>query len=277
MPQLFLWRGQALVIGTRINSKPHSHFALQMSYGLEGPFRARLNPEHAWQSTRAAIFGPNQNHELDCGGEALAHLFLTVPACASTLDATFADHEEFAKLAQQLGQHLNLADNLAAADNNNSHTAAPCDMELAQSMLDTWRTLVPELATPAPPSGRDQTRIARALNWIEQHPDAEPNGAQLAELVHLSSSRFTHLFRAETGLSLSRYLLWSRLLNAIEAVAMGQNMTQAAHSAGFADLAHMSRSFRAIFGITASELLKMTIAFKRNTGVVRYNPPIASK
>ena len=72
MPQLFLWRGQALVIGTRINSKPHSHFALQMSYGLEGPFLARLSPEHAWQSTRAAIFGPNQNHELDCGGQALA-------------------------------------------------------------------------------------------------------------------------------------------------------------------------------------------------------------
>ena len=268
MPQLFLWRGQALVIGTRIDSKPHSHFALQMSYGLYGPFRARLSADHAWQTTRAAIFGPNQNHELDCGGQALAHLFLTVPACASSLDAAFAEHDEFAALAQHMRAQLDQSD----------HTHAPMamemQMELAQTMLDTWRGLVPALATPAIPCGRDQTRIARALEWIEQHPDAEPNGEQLAQLVHLSSSRFTHLFRAQTGLSLSRYLLWSRLLNAIEAVAQGQNMTQAAHSAGFADLAHMSRSFRAIFGITPSELLKMTIAFKRSTGVVRYNPVI---
>jgi AraC-like DNA-binding protein len=39
--------------------------------------------------------------------------------------------------------------------------------------------------------------------------------------------------------------------------------TQAAHQANFADLAHMSRSFRATFGVTPSDLLKMTIAFKR--------------
>ncbi len=262
MPQLFLWRGQALVIGTRIDSKPHSHFALQMSYGLDGPFRARFSAADAWHSTRAAIFGPNQNHELDCAGQALAHLFLTVPACASSLDAAFAEHGEFAALAQHMRAHLNQSD----------HTHAPMDMALAQTMLDTWRALVPALTTPAIPCGRDQTRIARALEWIEQHPDAEPDGEQLAQLLHLSTSRFTHLFRAETGLSLSRYLLWSRLLNAIEAVAQGQNMTQAAHTAGFADLAHMSRSFRAIFGIIPSELLKMTIAFKRSTGVVRYNP-----
>jgi hypothetical protein len=73
------------------------------------------------------------------------------------------------------------------------------------------------------------------------------------------------LFRQQTGLSLSRYLLWSRLLDAIDAIAHGVNLTQAAHQANFADLAHMSRSFRATFGVTPSDLLKMTIAFKHST------------
>ncbi|MEN9868168.1 MAG: hypothetical protein RL748_3758 [Pseudomonadota bacterium] len=256
MPHLFLWRGQALVLGTRLDSQPHSHFALQMSYGIDTPFRARLDPDQPWHSTRAAIFGPNQQHELACDGAALAHLFLTVPTCPSSLDAGFALQPEFTALADCFAQPDSLA------------------LEQAQNVLERWRSLVPALAQPPAPQGRDASRIARALDWIEAHPQAEPNGAQLAELVHLSSSRFTHLFRAQTGLTLSRYLLWTRLLNAIEAVAQGQNMTEAAHTAGFADLAHMSRSFRAIFGITPSELLKMTIAFKHRSGLVRYNPAI---
>ena len=37
----------------------------------------------------------------------------------------------------------------------------------------------------------------------------------------------------------------------------------AAHSAGFADLAHMSRTFRNTFGVVPSELQKMAIAFKQ--------------
>jgi AraC-like DNA-binding protein len=43
-------------------------------------------------------------------------------------------------------------------------------------------------------------------------------------------------------------------------------MTNAAHRAGFADLAHMSRTFRATFGVMPSQLQKMTIAFKRKAG-----------
>jgi AraC family transcriptional regulator len=82
--------------------------------------------------------------------------------------------------------------------------------------------------------------------------------------VHLSTSRFTHLFRQQTGLSLTRYLLWTRLLTAVAVIAQGANTTAAAHQAGFADLAHMSRTFRQTFGVMPSELQKMTIAFKRD-------------
>jgi AraC-like DNA-binding protein len=64
-------------------------------------------------------------------------------------------------------------------------------------------------------------------------------------------------------MSLSRYVLWSRLLAALEAVARGASTTVAAHQAGFADLAHMSRNFSATFGVVPSALQKMAIAFKR--------------
>ena len=133
-------------------------------------------------------------------------------------------------------------------------------LDAAESAAQQWLSCaVPSISG----AHAHDPRIAHALQWLADHPGAEPDGATLAVQVHLSESRFTHLFRQQTGLPLSRYLLWTRLLDGVAAVAEGDSLTGAAHRAGFADLAHMSRTFRNTFGVVPSELQKMTIAFKR--------------
>ena len=76
--QLFLWRGCALVVGPSLDSKLHSHFAMQLTVGLDQAFRVRLTRDNEWVDTRAAIFAANQAHQIDCGGR-LAHLFVEMP------------------------------------------------------------------------------------------------------------------------------------------------------------------------------------------------------
>jgi hypothetical protein len=101
-PQLFLWRGQSLVIGIDTDSRMHSHFAAQLSWGIDGPFRARLAADLDWQTCRAAIFAPNQMHQIDCGGQALAHIFIELPQRQQTditcLNAPYADAPGFASV-----------------------------------------------------------------------------------------------------------------------------------------------------------------------------------
>jgi len=53
-----------------------------------------------------------------------------------------------------------------------------------------------------------------------------------------------------------RYLLWQRLLIALASTARGVSLTEAAHGAGFADSAHMARTFREAFGLKPSEVFK---------------------
>lgn len=48
--------------------------------------------------------------------------------------------------------------------------------------------------------------------------------------------------------------LWLRLQRAVELFAAGTPLTEAAHAAGFADSAHLSRTFRRMFGIAAATL-----------------------
>ncbi|MGH8808416.1 MAG: helix-turn-helix domain-containing protein [Noviherbaspirillum sp.] len=248
---LFLWHGCSLIVGPGIDSTPHAHFAAQLTLGLDQPFRARLRADQAWVETQAAIFAPNQSHQLDCGGGMLAHLFVEQP------------QRQQAVASELLAQYHALPDFGAVRAAIDAARHGELNLDAAEHAARLWaKCALPDASAPQ----SIDLRIGKAIAWIADHPSMQPGGAQLATMVHLSQSRFTHLFRQQTGLPLSRYLSWTRLLDAVAAVADGANMTTAAHRAGFADLAHMSRSFRGTFGVMPSELQKMTIAFKRKDG-----------
>lgn len=72
----------------------------------------------------------------------------------------------------------------------------------------------------------------------------------IAQDLGLSESRFLHLFKAEMNIAWRPYLLWRRLLCAVNSLQKGRSATEAAHIAGFSDSAHLSRTFRNNFGMT---------------------------
>lgn len=80
------------------------------------------------------------------------------------------------------------------------------------------------------------------------------SGTKLAAIVGISASRLTHLFSQQVGIPLRRYVLWSRLQLAITRVQAGDDLTGAAHGAGFADSAHLTRTTREMFGLPPSVL-----------------------
>lgn len=73
---------------------------------------------------------------------------------------------------------------------------------------------------------------------------------QLASRVHLSPSRLQHRFVHHTGMPLRPYVRWLRLSTALTAIAGKASLTEAATTAGFADAAHFSRTFKRHFGFT---------------------------
>ncbi|UGT63107.1 helix-turn-helix domain-containing protein [Nocardia asteroides] len=98
-------------------------------------------------------------------------------------------------------------------------------------------------------------RIAEVLLALLADPSESPGAAGFAAAAGLSTSRFLHLFAAQTGTSFRRYRLWARMLRAGRGLAVGNDLTRAAADAGFASPSHFSDSFRVLFGLTASTLL----------------------
>ena len=75
----------------------------------------------------------------------------------------------------------------------------------------------------------------------------------LQDHVHLSESRLSHLFKENIGVSIKKYLVWSRLKLAIDAVLYhGDSLSSAAHRSGFFDQAHLSKAFKEMLGIHPS-------------------------
>ena len=69
----------------------------------------------------------------------------------------------------------------------------------------------------------------------------EPSRTGLAELAHLSSSRFSHWFSEQAGLPFRSYKKWLKLLLAFE-LTQRRSLTDAAMTAGFSDQAHFCRA-----------------------------------
>ena len=90
-------------------------------------------------------------------------------------------------------------------------------------------------------------------------PDLVDNGrvdmSELAATIGVSTSRLTHVFSSEVGIPLRSYARWLRLVRAMERLAEGASITEAAHDARFADGAHFSRVFKEMFGLTPSEVM----------------------
>ncbi|OZG70802.1 hypothetical protein BTA51_24460 [Hahella sp. CCB-MM4] len=81
--------------------------------------------------------------------------------------------------------------------------------------------------------------------------------SEIAGELALSESRFLHLFREQMGVAWRPYLLWRRLICAVQAMRLGATATEAAYKAGFSDSAHLSRNFRRHFGINIREATRM--------------------
>lgn len=77
---------------------------------------------------------------------------------------------------------------------------------------------------------------------------------ELAANVGISPDRLTHLFSEQLGVSLKSYILWAKMRRAALLFPEGGSLTDIAHRVGFADSAHLTRTFKAYFGLTPSYL-----------------------
>lgn len=80
---------------------------------------------------------------------------------------------------------------------------------------------------------------------------------ELAAINHISTYRFSHLFKQETGVSFKEYLLHRKLVKAMQAILVNkENLTSSAYTGGFSDQSHFNRTYLNAFGVTPNKSIK---------------------
>lgn len=100
-------------------------------------------------------------------------------------------------------------------------------------------------------------RVLKAILFINENFRLENNSIQdIAKQVFLSPSRLTTLFKQQMGSSITKYLLWTRLRNAIFSILTEKDktLTTIALENGFYDSSQMIKYMYHMFGISPSKL-----------------------
>jgi AraC family transcriptional regulator len=220
----------------------HAHHAIQITACLAGELRL----ESACEALSAPFLAvaADTRHRFEARG-LLVFLFVEPESRLgrALAEALFAERELVALDPRRLSP---LLDPLRATFDASLDSSA---------LLRAGRAAV-EALVPATPPRLPDPRVQRIIAHAVAHLDEPLSLSAAAAGIYLSPSRLRHLFVEQTGLAFKTYLLWLRLVRAVQVYSEGQSLTEAAHAAGFSDSAHFSRIFKRTFGLPATTLTR---------------------
>ena len=203
--QINFWHGGSLWIGlAQSGADIHAHHAIQLSIGLKGPVRFRSPAAADWTEYSAALVPPHVPHAFDAAGSVVANVFCEPESITGRRLLERFGKRAIAPLPQREAD-------AAAKRLRDSYARGEPDEVLSATARGVLTTLA-ALAEPAPTT---DPRVLLGIAEIERRLGRPVVLGEIAAKVHLSPSRFRHLFAAETGVPFRAYVLWLRLQSAL--------------------------------------------------------------
>jgi len=237
----------AVYIGRQVQTKMHAHHALEIVMSFNKPFLISKNGTE-FEKSDCSIIAADFPHKFT--GQDDFYIFIYLDA---ELNLTHR-LETSLKLEEHILLHY-FGNEIEAVRTGfiNWFNSASNDDEVANNLIG----LLVETLTGSENSVHQlEERIKQSIEFIHSNLHEEISLAEIASKVHLSESRFAHLFKEQTGIPFRKYILWCRMQAALQEVMKGQSFTNAAYGGGFSDVAHLSRTFTEMFGVSPSEVLK---------------------
>lgn len=222
------------LLGARM--KPRKPGGITLYFAAEGEIRLRMQAG-PWQSLSCCVLPAYCAHqvEIDCD-EVFSLLF-------EPERLTAADQRQ---LLDFCSCPVTLADAMARI---RAAAAGPLSDLCAQGGLDTAafdRLLLGRVLE----TRQIDPRIERALALFETDlGEAELSAEACALQAGLSTSRFLHLFKEETGASFRNMRMWKRARRFLEHAVEDSTLTEVALDLGYPDSSHFSHSIRRTYGL----------------------------
>lgn len=233
--KLTKWKGSAIIrqgigifIGQSGHNSEHCHWAHQISFSLEK--EVVVSSGNTVVKGRAIFIPANISHSLH-------------PCSTLTI---YIDPNS--NLLKSITGNMSISSIICELPDTVTNQIIACfeGTESLENGVQVLQSIHSQMS-----NNKKNARLSTVLVRLEKVLQGESvTRDELAELVNLSSSRFSHWFKEETGLPLRSYKKWLHLVHGIESVLNGESIQSAAYSANFSDQAHFSRTFKMAFGIS---------------------------
>ena len=236
-----LWPPLLATRGPGARSEKHAHHSMHFVIACDGTLAVSAGDDKRWRRAAGVLTAPDVPHAIDASGTESLLVFL--------------DPESEVGLA--LRRTLRGPARLLSADQRNALAAAAAEQIMSGEGVDWCGRAVMTLGGPKAERRWLHPRVRKLLRYLRAQPvGSDLSLPTLAAAVDLSPSRLMHVFTESVGIPLRPYLLWVKFQRAAALIVSGVPLSETAHAAGFSDGAHMSRTFRTMFGIPPSRLLK---------------------
>ncbi len=217
----------------------HIHYAATLAVSLET--NISIETEKGKEEYRVALVGPNTYHRTVSPGVKMIALLIDpetyeYAAISDVVQAGEVKRLDVATVLPLMGRLWDL------------YYGSVSNAEAWELHLDLLRCVYPFQKL-----GKNVDERIRKI--AERIRTELPDSIRMKEIgrdFSISEDRLIRLFKENLGIPLRRYLLWVRILKAAKLLKEGKNLTEVAHSAGFSDSAHFTRTFKENFGFVPS-------------------------
>ncbi|TQV77591.1 helix-turn-helix transcriptional regulator [Aliikangiella marina] len=242
-PAIWINPGVVAIYGSSIDAASHSHHSIQVIWckedldcklnnkAIAGTTLVNSMVEHQLEMSEGwvLLIEPNSNLGAELSAKLAGELYKSFPISNFTINELSKETEEINDYLEPLFSELGLTQQFLVLNENKVK-----DKRIQQLLTELNQCLKGDCIKPS--------------SW---------RASEVAKQLALSESRFLHLFSEEMGISWRPYLLWRRMMCAIQALVNNKSATEAAYLAGFSDSAHLSRTFRKNFGMSIRQALSL--------------------
>lgn len=241
---LYVWNGMSVFWGTSFHTNPHFHNTLQLVFDIDKEFLVK-DASSDWVPYSAAIIRASQTHQLDSNGSIQLFIYLD-------------NESHFARELTEkylFNKNINNLKDSGIRNLSNEFFKRLLVISNCDTLFDGCVNILNHLIHVDNPSKTDD-RIEKAISFITNVADKQIKVKVIADHVCLSESRLRHLFKEQVGQPIQNFILWMKVVDSLNLILKGNQITKTAHETGFWDSSHMNRSYRELLGATPGAIKK---------------------
>ncbi|MBU3076035.1 helix-turn-helix domain-containing protein [Clostridium estertheticum] len=252
MTEIFYAMDHVLLIDDYNDPDNHKHLAKHLIISLSGEINCFIEDEQV--TCEGIMISPDVFHTIESdGNDVLVYLFDETTDIAMEIEEKYLKGSPYHALNLATVKEIKSIWNESMVDRSDVH-------QVQKIYSNTYERILKSCNLDTKSPYIKDYRIKKVLCLLRGREEIKEGIiGELAQMVFLSQSRLSHLFKKETKISINSFLVIMKILKTYKYMLLGENITDSSIKAGFNSPSHFATTNKNMFGLSANKFRKDAI------------------